>query len=93
LRHPNLATREHSGLLLVDLQPALLQAVQNGEAIVAAGQLLLQSAAILGIPALATTQNAARLGAIVPEIGELMPAPPSTRWRLAAAAPPASSTR
>jgi nicotinamidase-related amidase len=72
LRHPNLATREHSGLLLVDLQEPLLKAVHDGPAVVSAARLLLQASAILGMPALATTQNAPRLGPVVPEIGELL---------------------
>jgi nicotinamidase-related amidase len=72
LRHPNLATREHSGLLLVDLQEPLLRAVHDGPAVVVAARLLLQAAAILAVPVVASTQNAPRLGPVVPEIGELL---------------------
>lgn len=72
MRHPNLATREHSGLLLVDLQDSLLRAVHDGPAVLASARLLLQAAAILGVPVVSSTQNAPRLGPVVPEIGELL---------------------
>jgi nicotinamidase-related amidase len=72
VRHPNLATREHSGLVVVDLQEPLLQAVQDGPAVVAASRLLLQAAAILEVPVVTTTQYAERLGPVVPEVAELL---------------------
>ena len=76
MRHPNIATREHSGLIVVDLQEPFVRAVVDGGAIVGAARLLLESAAILGIPVLATTQYAERLGPVVPEVAELLPQEP-----------------
>jgi nicotinamidase-related amidase len=57
-------------VLVVDLQEPFVGAVQDGDGVVAAARLLLQAAAILGVPAVATTQNAARLGPIIPAIAE-----------------------
>jgi nicotinamidase-related amidase len=75
LRHPKLATREHSGLLVVDLQEPFLGSVVDRDAVVATARLLLQTAAILEIPVVATTQYAERLGPVAAEAAELLSSP------------------
>ena len=61
-------------LVVVDMQDALVRAMHNPEALTANVRLLVQSAAILGVPVLATTQNAARLGGLLPALAAALPA-------------------
>jgi len=78
-RHPHILRPESTLLLVVDMQEPFLRAMHNPDALSATVRLLLQSASLLGVPAIATTQNAARLGGIAPEIADVLPpdaAPP-----------------
>lgn len=63
-------TPERAVVVLVDLQKALLSAVLGGSQIVARSLVLAKAAKALGIPVLGTTQNAARLGELQPELAE-----------------------
>jgi isochorismatase family protein len=89
VRHPNLATREHSGLLVIDVQQSLLNVVQDGEAVVAAARLLLRAGAILDVPSLGTTQYAERLGPVVPQIAELLTHAPLDKMAFSCCGSPA----
>ena len=67
MRHPNLLRRDDSVLVVVDVQAALLPAIAGQEGLLANVHLLVETAKILGIPTLITTQYAARLGeSVVP---------------------------
>lgn len=63
-------TPERAVVVLVDLQKALVSAVLGGAQIVARSLVLAKSAKALGIPVLATTQNAARLGELHADLAE-----------------------
>lgn len=57
-------------LLVVDFQSRLMPAIHDGAAAVANARRLLDIAALLDVPALATEQNAGGLGPTVPELRE-----------------------
>jgi len=65
--------RDASLLLLVDLQEKLLRAVRDHERVVARCALLLQAAARLNVPVLATEQYAKGIGATHPALAALLP--------------------
>lgn len=67
-RHPNLLNRDTSLLLVIDLQTSFVQAIDRWDDCVKSARLLIQAARELGIPIIPTTQNATKLGGIVPEI-------------------------
>src|SRR5512146_320810 len=66
---------ERCALVVVDIQEKLLPPIFEKERLVRNSQLLLRLARILDLPVLATTQYAKGLGATVPEIASLLPAP------------------
>lgn len=59
---------EASTLLVVDFQVRLMPVIENGAAAVANARRLLEAAALLSVPTLFTEQNAAGLGATLPEL-------------------------
>ena len=59
-----------SALLMIDFQAKLMPAIDRGEAVIANARRLSGAAAILGVPALFTEQNAKGLG---PTVAELAP--------------------
>lgn len=61
---PNTFTPERATLVLVDIQPALVSAALGGSQVVDRATALAKVAALLDIPILATTQNAAKLGGL-----------------------------
>jgi len=61
-----------STLVLVDLQAALMPAIEGGEAVVARCKLLAEAARLLEIPVIGTEQNPEGLGATVPTIAPLL---------------------
>ena len=63
-------TPERAVVVLVDLQKGLLSAVLGGAQITARSLVLAKAAKALGSPVLGTTQNAARLGELQPELAE-----------------------
>jgi Amidases related to nicotinamidase len=71
-RHPTLLRRDDSVLVVVDAQESLLPILHGSDALLANLLLLCRSAAILGVPVLATTQYAARLGPTVAPIAEAL---------------------
>ncbi len=60
-------------LVVVDMQDAFLRVMHNPDALMANVRLLVQSAGILSVPIIATTQNAARLGGLVPLVADALP--------------------
>ncbi len=72
-RHPHLLRPESTLLVVVDMQEPFLRVMHNRDALSANIRLLLQSASLLGVPIVATTQNAARLGGIAPDIAAVLP--------------------
>ena len=64
---------EHCVLVVVDIQEKLLPPIFQREQMVKNAQLLIRTAAILGIPALVTTQYARGLGPTVAQIASLLP--------------------
>ena len=65
--------REASLLLVVDLQEGFLDSIFERERVVQRSLFLIQTAQLLGIPVVATTQNPGRLGQLLPAIAALVP--------------------
>jgi nicotinamidase-related amidase len=63
-----LLDRKSAALVVIDLQAKLLPAIFERERVIRNAQLLLHLAQLLKLPVVLTTQNAAGLGATVPEI-------------------------
>jgi nicotinamidase-related amidase len=61
-------SRETSTLLVVDFQSRLMPAIENGAAVVANAQRLLEGARLLDVPVLFTEENAGGLGGTLPEL-------------------------
>ncbi len=59
---------EQCALLVVDIQDRMMSAIPARDEVVKNAALLIKAANILQIPVLATTQYAARIGALLPEI-------------------------
>lgn len=70
--HPYILRPDTALLVVVDMQEPFLRAMNNRDGLLANVRLLLQSAALLHIPCIATTQNAVRLGGIAPEIAAVL---------------------
>jgi nicotinamidase-related amidase len=64
---------ELSALVVIDIQEKLLPPIFQKEQLVRNSQLLIRAAGVLKIPVLMTTQYAAGLGPVVPEIASLLP--------------------
>lgn len=67
-RSEKLLDREQSVLIVVDLQDTLLRTIKVGRQIAENIRLLIQTAQSLGIPIIFTTQNAEKLGGVIPEL-------------------------
>jgi nicotinamidase-related amidase len=68
MRHPTLLNRETSALVVVDMQEPFLRAIHGREALTENVLRLVRGAQVLGVPVLATTQYAERMGASAPEV-------------------------
>jgi nicotinamidase-related amidase len=55
-------------VLVVDIQERMMRVIEGGEQVVRNAVLLLKAASIMGIPVIATTQYAAKIGPLLPEI-------------------------
>ncbi|MBV9249695.1 MAG: isochorismatase family protein [Acetobacteraceae bacterium] len=62
-----------STLLVIDFQTRLMPAIDQGADVVANAKRLIDAAAIIGVPALFTEQNANGLGPTVPELAPDLP--------------------
>ena len=61
---------EKCALLVIDIQDKLMKVIHGRDSVVKNSILLIKTAKALGIPIVATTQYAARIGAFLPEIEE-----------------------
>ncbi len=73
MRHPNLADRDDSFLVVVDMQEPFLATMFDREMVVEDCRKLVSAAKILDLPILVTLQNAERMGGTVAEVQELLP--------------------
>lgn len=76
MTRPGLAAAETSALLLVDLQPSFLAAIDGADRVLSNSAFLAQCAHRLGVPVFATEQNPARMGGLDPSLLPLLSAPP-----------------
>ena len=72
-RHPHILSPEQSVLVVIDVQEAILAVMHERERLAANVGLLVQAAGLLGVPVLATTQYAARLGGVAEQIAAFLP--------------------
>jgi len=75
-RHPHILRRADTLLVVVDMQEPFLRVMHERERLTDNVRLLVQTAAVLGVPVLATLQYAERMGGLVPEVAALMPESP-----------------
>lgn len=61
-----LAALEDSVVIVVDLQPNFLKAIDQADRVVSRSKFLIESANCLGAPVIATTQNSDRMGGLDP---------------------------
>ena len=72
VRHPHILRREQTLLVVIDMQEPFLHVMHERERLTANVRLLIQAAAILGVPVIPTTQYAERMSGVVPEIAEML---------------------
>ena len=72
-RHPHILRRVDALLVVVDMQEPFLRGIHERDRLVANVRLLIQAAAILGVPVLSTVQYAERMGGVIPEVDEVLP--------------------
>ena len=65
--------RENTVLVVVDVQEPFLRSLFERDRVVNNVTKLVRAASILGVPIIATLQNKARMGGVIPEIAELLP--------------------
>ena len=73
MRHPNLADRSDSCLLVVDFQEPFLRTMADRQMVIENTGKLVRAANILGLPVIVTLQNAEKMGDTIPEIKQLLP--------------------
>ena len=73
-----LARVEDSVLVVVDIQPSVLDLVWEKERVVARTKFLMQCAQFLDVPIIITEQNPEKLGSTVPELANLVADPRAT---------------
>ena len=73
MRHPALLDRAHAVLVLIDLQQGYRGALHEWQVVVAASRLLVDGAALLGVPLLVTEQYPRGLGHTAPEVAARFP--------------------
>lgn len=59
---------EQCAVLVVDIQDRLMQAIPSRDEVTKNAVLLVKAAKVMGVPVIATTQYAARIGALLPEV-------------------------
>jgi nicotinamidase-related amidase len=73
VRHPRLLDRDAAVLVVVDVQQAYRSALFEYERLARAVAVIVQGAAVLGLPVVATEQYPKGLGHTVPEVAEHLP--------------------
>lgn len=71
-RHPNLACKDDSFLVVIDMQQAFWNLVSDKERVLRAVQLLLKCAKPLGLPVIATEQNPTKVGGTLAAVSDLL---------------------
>ena len=74
MRHPALLDRDRSALVLIDLQEGYRHALHGWDRVAAASTLLVQGAAILGVPLVVTEQYPRGLGHTADDVAARFPA-------------------
>ncbi len=72
MSHPAILEEKDTLLLVVDTQDAFLKAIWEADRVVTNSVRLIQAAAVLGVPALATVQNSEKLGACSRPVAEAL---------------------
>ena len=72
MRHPSLADKSDSCLVVVDLQEPFLRTMFDRQTVIENTGRLIQAAKILGLPVLVTLQNPEKMGNTVDEIKRLL---------------------
>jgi nicotinamidase-related amidase len=80
--------REDSALLVIDIQEAFVDAIDEMQRVLRSTELLVRIANLLHVPVLSTVQNPARLGEIASPLRDLLPEP-TPKMQFSAAANPA----
>ena len=68
VRHPNILRRDQLLLVVVDMQEPFLNVMHERERLTANVRLLVETAVVLGIPIVPTTQYAERMGGVASEV-------------------------
>jgi nicotinamidase-related amidase len=71
-RHPNILNAPNCMVLLIDMQEPFLRNVEERARVIDRCKFIVESAKILNIPVLETTQYAERMGGVIPEIADLL---------------------
>lgn len=74
MRHSQILQAHRSVLVVVDMQEPFLRHVFERERVIQNCRLLIQSANVLKVPVIATLQYAQRMGGVLHEIAEVLPA-------------------
>ena len=74
-RHPFTASREHSLLLVIDIQEAMLKVIQDWVVVTRRVNQLIRAAELLDIPVVLTEQYPRGLGRTIPQIMENLRSP------------------
>ena len=88
VRHPHILRREDTLLVVVDMQEPFLRGIQDRERLMDNVLLLVRAANLLGVPALPTTQYAARMGSVIPEVSKGLSASPVNKLCFSCAGQP-----
>jgi nicotinamidase-related amidase len=72
MRHPSLACKDDSFLVVVDMQAAFWDLVWQRERVLDGVRLMLRAAPPLGLPVIATEQNPDKIGNTMPQVAELL---------------------
>ncbi len=73
-RHPALASRDDTGLVVIDVQEAFQPVIDRFDEVVANCGLLAEGFAVMGRPVIVTEQYPKGLGATVPALADRLPA-------------------
>jgi nicotinamidase-related amidase len=68
-RHPTLLSRDNAIVIVIDVQPPFLRAIEGADSLARSINILLSGSARLGVPIIATLQNENKLGGLAEEIG------------------------
>ena len=71
--HPNLLERDNTVLVVVDVQEPFRKSVFERDRVITNVIKLVEAAKVLGLPVIATLQNRARMGDLIPEVASVLP--------------------